>query len=565
MKNTSIFASAAMILATAAIATANPFSDVPASHWAYDAVNSMAEKGIVQGFPDGTFKGKQNVTRYQLAMITAKMIANVEQMGGNGSVSKTDLQTLEKLTVEFADELALLGVKVTALEDDMQVVKEDVAGLKKDVDGIKTYMKNGGMDKVKLSGDILVRNYGLAVDDIGVYAGGVEQQRRLEDHRHRTETMLRLQMDAQIDENITARARWNMIENNAANGLGGAMNNNEWHGGNKRTGDVEVAYIQIKDMFSFGGDFKFGRDWYQHGHGFVIHNYMDAINYTKRCGDVDMAFNVFFDRANSLNGEDYYNIWNLNADYSTKGHNLYLGIYYNVNEGFDNNGLANNKEMRVEFGSSGKLSNNNEKVTYDLGLVYSSTDNTTINQQGQLDDESGILGHIAVKYDDQKQLTAKLAYTWADEEVRANINNSVENSNRYHDGDETIFEDLYLVNMARGNAQNVRFYNMSDIKLELGYTLKNNDKHSFRLAYDYLQNDKDDSGNPFFDNNGGAYQRDVKANVITFEYTYKLAENTRLRLGFQNVKVEGNNGGDPAITFDDAKSNLYYTEIYSRF
>ena len=74
MKNTSIFASAAMILATAAIATANPFSDVPASHWAYDAVNSMAEKGIVQGFPDGTFKGKQNVTRYQLAMITAKMI-----------------------------------------------------------------------------------------------------------------------------------------------------------------------------------------------------------------------------------------------------------------------------------------------------------------------------------------------------------------------------------------------------------------------------------------------------------------------------------------------------------
>ena len=185
MKNTSIFASAAMILATAAIATANPFSDVPASHWAYDAVNSMAEKGIVQGFPDGNFKGKQNITRYQLAMITAKMIANVEQMGGNGSVSKTDLQTLEKLTVEFADELALLGVKVTALEDDMQVVKEDVAGLKKDVDGIKTYMKNGGMDKVKLSGDILVRNYGLVVDDIKAYQNGVEVANRPEDHRHK--------------------------------------------------------------------------------------------------------------------------------------------------------------------------------------------------------------------------------------------------------------------------------------------------------------------------------------------------------------------------------------------
>jgi hypothetical protein len=284
---------------------------------------------------------------------------------------------------------------------------------------------------------------------------------------------------------------------------------NECDGGNKFTGDVEVAYIQIKDMFSFGGDFKFGRDWFQHGHGFVVHNYMDAVNYTKRCGDVDLALNVFFDRNNGLNGEDYYNIWNINADYSTKGHDLYLGIYYNNNRfgyNFNDNGVqawhapANNKEMRVEFGASGKLSNNNEKVKYDLGLVYSSTENTGTkgvnNNAFQVaDDESGILGHVAVKYDDQKQLTAKLAYTWADDEVRANINDSVENSNRYHDGDETIFEDLYLVNMARGNAQNFRFYNMKDIKLEVGYTLKNNDKHSFRLAYDYLQNDKDDAGN----------------------------------------------------------------------
>jgi hypothetical protein len=293
---------------------------------------------------------------------------------------------------------------------------------------------------------------------------------------------------------------------------------------------------------------------------------MDAVSYTKRCGDVDLALNVFFDRNNSINGEDYYNIWNINADYSTKGHNLYLGFYYNIDEGIDNNfNLSNNKQMRVEFGSSGKLSNNNDKVKYDLGLVYSSTDNTTI-KNGNVDDESGILGHVAVKYDDQKQLTAKLSYTWADDEVRANINDSVENSNRYHDGDETVFEDLYLVNMARNGAQNFRFYNVKDIKLELGYTLKNNDKHSFRLAYDYVQNDKDDVGNPFYDNNGGAYMKDVKVNVITLEYTYKLAENTRLRLGFQNIKCQGDGAqGDNTIKLDDAKANLYYTEIYSRF
>ncbi|MBR4570323.1 MAG: hypothetical protein IKO19_06600, partial [Candidatus Riflebacteria bacterium] len=528
----------------------------------------------------------------------AKMIANVEQMGGNGSVSKTDLQTLEKLTVEFADELALLGVKVTALEDDMQVVKEDVAGLKKDVDGIKTYMKNGGMDKVKLSGDILVRNYGINIDDMSVAGNQVNPERKA----HRTETMLRLQLDAQIDENVTARARWNMLDNtnnradvgNGNNrGPAFALNGRQWDGGNKRTGEVEVAYIQIKDMFSFGGDFKFGRDWYQHGHGFVVHNYMDAVNYTKRCGDVDVAFNVFFDRTNdnarNVNGQnvpqqDYYNVWNINADYSTKGHDLYLGFYYNdarFDYPINNNGapaqsqLENNKEMRVEFGASGKLSNNNDKVKYDLGLVYSSTENTgrkdvTVNgNQFQVaDDEAGILAHIAVKYDDQKQLTAKLAYTFADEESHANIN--VENANRYHDGDETIFEDIYLSNMALGGNTNLDFCNLSDIKLELGYTLKNNDKHSFRLAYDMIQNKKDGHDNVFAQNAGGlGYNADLKANIITFEYTYKLAENTRLRLGYQNSSVEGKDyragANNENVACPDIDTNLYYAEIYSRF
>ncbi len=529
MKNTSIFASAAMILATAAIASANPFSDVPASHWAYDAVNSMAEKGIIQGFPNGTFKGNQNVTRYQLAMITAKMIANVEQMGGNGSVSKTDLQTLEKLTVEFADELALLGVKVTALEDDMQVVKEDVAGLKKDVDGIKTYMKNGGMDKVKLSGDMLIQNYGYDFEDNNNAFGG-------DDNQHRTQTFLRLQMDAQIDENVTARARWNMVD-----GTLGALNGrHEWDGGNKLTGDVEVAYIQIKDMFSFGGDFKFGRDWYQHGHGFVVHNYMDAVNYTKRCGDVDVAFNLFFERENVTGAaRDTYNIWNINADYSTKGHDLYLGIYY---RDIPMVAADNDKLMVVELGSSGKLSNNNDKVRYDLGIVYSDVDDA---------DLSGILGHVAVKYDDQKQLQAKLAYTFADDESRHNI--SVENYNSYHMGDETIFDDIYKAAMANGRNTDRCFANLQDIKLEVKYTLKDNDKHSFRLAYDIIQNDDDNKNTPAL----GGVVADVDANLITF-YTYKLAENTRLRLGYQNFKEDGGNR-------QDTKFDLYYTELYSRF
>ncbi|MFZ2959706.1 MAG: S-layer homology domain-containing protein [Candidatus Ozemobacteraceae bacterium] len=111
-------------------ASKSPFSSVSPSHWAYTELMQLVSKGLLQGYPEDIFKGEKHVTRYSLAMVTAKMLANVEQMMqkglGNNLVNKSDLQSLEKLSVEFADELALLGVKVTALEDDMQVVKEDI-------------------------------------------------------------------------------------------------------------------------------------------------------------------------------------------------------------------------------------------------------------------------------------------------------------------------------------------------------------------------------------------------------------------------------------------------------
>ena len=78
-----------------------------------------------------------------------------------------------------------------------------------------------------------------------------------------------------------------------------------------------------------------------------------------------------------------------------------------------------------------------------------------------------------------------------------------------------------------------------------------------------VQNKKDNEPNVFGNqiaarDNRAQYFEDLKANIITFEYTYKLAENTRLRLGFQNSKTE-------AKDMPDIKANLYYTEIYSRF
>ena len=529
----------AFLICGASVAFSAPFTDIQANHWAYEAVNQMAEKGIIQGFPDGTFKGKQNVSRYQLAMITAKMLANVEQ-NGTGSLAKSDLQTLEKLTVEFADELATLGIKTTSLEDDMNVLKRDLSTLKNDVDSIKDNIKNGGIDKVKLSGDIFIRNYG-SCHDRGELAG----MDFGEDHRHRTQTVFRLNMEANIDENVYARFRWNVV---GFNGL------NEWDGRNKVAHNVEIAYLKIKNLFNLGGEFKFGRDWYGHGHHFVVYNYMDLVSYAKKCGDVDLGLNIFFDRQGN---NDYYNVWNLNADYNYKGHDMYFGFYYNDRTN-NVNGIAlpeKRKELRYELGSSGKLSNNQDKLSYDLGLVYSDIE----DGNGVGNDAQGLLGHIALKYDSKKQFTAKFAYTYADDESNANV--KVENLNDYCLGQPTIFEDFYLIGIAYGANTNRTYQNLRDYKLELGYTLKNDDRHHFRLAYDYVVNiydGKDNTMNRVAGNPLVGFINDVKGNVVTFAYTYKLTPNTRIKLCYQNSKVESNNMPKQCV-------DLYFTEIFSMF
>lgn len=55
---------------------ANPFSDVPADHWAYNAVTTLAVNGINEGYGDATFRGDRNITRYEVATMLARMPIN---------------------------------------------------------------------------------------------------------------------------------------------------------------------------------------------------------------------------------------------------------------------------------------------------------------------------------------------------------------------------------------------------------------------------------------------------------------------------------------------------------
>ena len=102
--------------ASTTFAAANPFSDVPADHWAYDAVAQLAADGVIEGYGDTTFQGDKNITRYEMAQMVAKAMAKTD-------VSAADKAMIDKLAAEFADELNNLGVRVSNLEKHADMVK----------------------------------------------------------------------------------------------------------------------------------------------------------------------------------------------------------------------------------------------------------------------------------------------------------------------------------------------------------------------------------------------------------------------------------------------------------
>lgn len=115
MKKIMALAAAAALTAGVSALAANPFSDVSTDDWAYQAVSDLSDQRVVEGYPDGTFKGERNITRYELAQIIARLMAKEDQLNAEQRA------TLDKLAGEYADELANLGVRVSNLERRLEI------------------------------------------------------------------------------------------------------------------------------------------------------------------------------------------------------------------------------------------------------------------------------------------------------------------------------------------------------------------------------------------------------------------------------------------------------------
>ena len=141
-----------------------PFADVPTDHWAYDAVNQLAQDGIIVGYPDGTFGGKRAMTRFEFAQALSKAIPVLKAMmitpapGSTGvsqgdfdalagrvttlenkkpEVTKADLDLINKTMNEFKDELAGLGVDVDALKKCCKDLGDRVSAIEEELKRVK--------------------------------------------------------------------------------------------------------------------------------------------------------------------------------------------------------------------------------------------------------------------------------------------------------------------------------------------------------------------------------------------------------------------------------------------
>ncbi|MGB3694141.1 MAG: iron uptake porin [Spirulinaceae cyanobacterium] len=92
----------------------------------YEAVEKMVDKyGCIVGYPDSTFKGQRNITRYEFAAALSRCMEYIETNIGTGNLEDGDLATLRRLVQEFEAELATLGARVDDLEGRVAFVEDN--------------------------------------------------------------------------------------------------------------------------------------------------------------------------------------------------------------------------------------------------------------------------------------------------------------------------------------------------------------------------------------------------------------------------------------------------------
>jgi len=285
MKKSLVLAMAMALGVTASAYAANPFSDVPAGHWAYDSVARLAAAGVVDGYADGAFDGEKLMTRYEMAQIVAKAMAKGADC--------------DKLAAEFADELDTLGVRVAKLEKAADNVS--IAGQAR-----FDYRKQDGEDTSSLRTRLWVNG---AINDDWSYTGMLQSTQEFNGNDAEDDIKLkRVYLEGKLGGFDVMAGRWNEFFWNA-NILDQFIDGARFTYGDK----VKVGVMAGK-LTNDGAWKNVTGDFY-------------AANVTTKVGVVDASFNYF-------NADDINTYWSANGEKEI----------YNVNVAFD---VA--KDLRLSY------------------------------------------------------------------------------------------------------------------------------------------------------------------------------------------------------------------------
>src|SRR5579875_3153097 len=197
------------------------FPDVPANHWAYQAVQDLADKGYVKGYPDGKFLGKRALTRYEFATVIDRMAQTI-----------TDLSTQIKAGQPVATPT---GTPVT--QDDLNKINALVDSFRKqlaDIQSVTAGATSPFQDQIDA----------LRADLLDVQAN-VAKAQQTADNSYGFGTDRKFQISGYVQARYfeTGKSKTNFPQGNAA--TNGSYNGNYAQGGNNESFQVRRARLKV--------------------------------------------------------------------------------------------------------------------------------------------------------------------------------------------------------------------------------------------------------------------------------------------------------------------------------
>ena len=290
-----VFAATAVLGVTTAFA-ANPFSDVTPSDWAYQSVSQLAAAGVINGYPDGTFQGQKNITRYEMAQMVAKAMANEARANAEQQAM------INRLADEFSSELNNLGVRVATLENKV--------------------------GNVKVTGDVRLRYQGS--NDKGVNDHDADAKSKF-DFRGR------VQFNATVNENTSAVVRL-------------TSGNQEFGDASRNESNAQIDRVYVNHKFGKDFNLTAGRMGVLVGDGLIYDDTFDgaALTYAGDKVTATVAHGYFMEgnlfdsekgspfRIKDLDTKDNYSVTLLQAKGQLGTHATLGGFYAWGNKNLDN-------------------------------------------------------------------------------------------------------------------------------------------------------------------------------------------------------------------------------------